>query len=104
MPSSPGLCAIVVLGYARRGLVDPYEYRVDLPPNSLLNLTQYEFLMNLLERTFPAGVEINTYSIRHDHVDLDGDGKANPLPPGASRSYRQFRLSRQRGEFSVPLD
>jgi hypothetical protein len=97
-PQRPGLSAIVVLGYARTGGgTDPYQYRVELPEGSLLDLLQYEFLMNLLDHTFPAGVEVNTFALRRRHVDLDGDGQADPLPPTASRTFRRFRTGRPRG-------
>jgi hypothetical protein len=94
-PLVPGLSAVVVVGLARTGIgTDPYQYRVELPEGSFLDLAQYEFLMNLLDHTFPAGVEVNTFSIRRRHVDLDGDGLAEPLPPTASRTFRQFRHGR----------
>ncbi len=98
-----GLAALVAIGYARRGNVDPYEYRVDLPDGTLLTVQQYEFLMNVLDHTYPMGVEVNTFDIRHHHVDLDGDGVADPLPPTISRTYRQFVRLRQRGEVGVLL-
>src|SRR5438309_559562 len=44
-PEGQGLTAVVVVGYLRTGLVDPYEYRVELPAGARLNLEQYEFLM-----------------------------------------------------------
>jgi hypothetical protein len=95
-PSEVGLYAIVCLGYARRGLTDPYEYRAEMPQGEVLSLRQYEFLMNLLERTHPLGIEVNTYSIRKEHVDLNGDGLAEPLLPAASRTYRAFQRPRYR--------
>lgn len=103
IPSEPGLCAIVALGYARRGLTDPYEFRVELPSEGLLNVGQYEFLMNALEHLYPLGVEVNTFSIRKHHVDLNGDGIADPLPPTVSHTYRRFRRRRYRGETGVVL-
>lgn len=99
--SSAVLTAIVVIGYARRGLVDPYEFRVDLPPGAILTLPQYEFLMNALERVCPIGVQANTYAIRQQHVDVDASGAAEPLPPSLSRTYRKFRRPHQRGEVGV---
>jgi hypothetical protein len=91
-PLVPGLSAVVVVGFARTaGGTDPYQYRVELPEGSLLDLAQYEFLMNLLDHTVPAGVEVNTFALRRRHVDLDGDGVADPLPPTASGTFRQFR-------------
>jgi hypothetical protein len=99
---SPGPAAIIALGYARRGLTDPYEYRVELPDAARLTIRQYEYLMNVLQHSFPIGVEINTFSIRQDHVDLDGDGLADALPPALFRSFRQFRR-RERGEAAAIL-
>jgi hypothetical protein len=96
--------AIVCVGYARRGLVDPYELRIELPDGENLNLLQYEFLMNLLERVYPIGVEVNTFSIRKDHVDLNEDGASEPLPPSISKTYRRFHRPRHRGESAVGLE
>jgi hypothetical protein len=97
-PARPGLAAVVVLGVTRTTTgTTPYQYRVELPEGSLLDLASYEFLMNLLDHTFPAGVEVNTFSIRRHHVDLDGDGEADPLPPTVSRTFRQFRRRRAGG-------
>lgn len=103
-PLGEGINAIVCVGYARRGLADPYEFRVELPEGANLNLVQYEYLMNLLERVYPLGVEVNTFSIRRQHVDLDGDGQAEALPPSVSKTYRRFQRQRHRGEQSVGLD
>jgi hypothetical protein len=92
-----GLYAVVCVAYARRGLTDPFEYEVDMPDGAVLTLLQYEFLMNLLDHTYPMGVEVNTYSIRREHVDLNGDGRAEALLPAASRTYRTFTRPRYRG-------
>jgi hypothetical protein len=97
------LSAIVVIGYARRGLVDPYEYRVDLPAGATLNLTQYEFLMNALERLYPLGVQVNTFAIRREHVKLREAGGPEPLPPAFMRTYRKFQRRHRRGEAGVGL-
>jgi len=103
-PSGNGVSAIVTIGYSRQpDKTDPYEYRIEMKPGATLNLLQYEFLMNLLDQTCPAGVEVNTYSIRQQHVDLDGDKVPNPLPPGLFRTYRQFQRRRQRGQVGVPF-
>jgi hypothetical protein len=102
-PARPGLAAVVVLGLARTaGGTTPYQYRVELPEGSLLDLASYEFLMNLLDHTFPAGVEVNTFSIRRRHVDLDGDGQADPLPGTVSGTFRQFRRRRAGGTTARP--
>jgi hypothetical protein len=103
VPSGNGLFAVVALGYARRGLTDPYEFRVELPPDALLTLEQYEYLMNLLDHVYPSGVRVNTWTIRQNHVDLKGDGKVYTLDPAISRTYRAFRRRRHRGERSVTL-
>lgn len=102
--NGPGLSAVVSIGYARQGGTDPYEYAIGLPDGAVLSVKQYEFLMNLLEATYPTGVTINTFAIRTQHVDLDGDGKADPLLPAQARTYRQFRRVRYRGEASIGLD
>ncbi|MCC5858925.1 MAG: hypothetical protein JJT90_12265 [Ectothiorhodospiraceae bacterium] len=103
--TAPALAAVVAVGYARDpALTDPYEFRVQLPEAAHLNLRQYEFLMNLLEHAHPAGVEINTWRIRQQHIDLDGDGRAEPINPRIARAYRQFRRIRHRGEFGVGIE
>jgi hypothetical protein len=97
LTGQPGLVALVALGHVRDGSPDPYEIRCTLPEGSLLDLAQYEWLMNALERCFAMGVEVNTWSLRQAHVDLEGDGTADPLPPGLARHYRRFRMPRRRG-------
>lgn len=96
-----GLYALVAIGYARTGDTDPYEYRVELPADAVLTLRQYEFLMNLLERSYPVGVEVNTFTIRSEHVDLNGDGAAEPLTPSVARTYRPFVRRRHRGQTGI---
>jgi hypothetical protein len=95
---SPGVFAIVALGYARRGLTDPYEFRVDLPSEASIGLLAYEWLMNALDHAHAVGVEINTFAIRTSHVDVDGDGDVERLPPSLARTFRPFRWRRHRGE------
>lgn len=102
--ATSGLFALIAIGYARRGFTDPYEFRVELPDTSRLNLLQYEFLMNVLHHIHPLGIQINTFSIRQRNVDLDGDGNAEPLPSNISRTYRQFRRSRYRGEIHLKTE
>ena len=97
-----GLTALVLLGYVRRGGVpDPYQFRVDLPQGAQLTLLQYEFLMNLLALAHPAGVGVETYTLRQRHVALGGT--VAPLPPNISRTYRPFRRTRSRGEVATTL-
>ena len=103
-PRGTGLTALVCVGYARRGATDPYEVRPELPADARLDLLQYEYLMNLLERFHPLGIEVNTWSIRQTHVDLDGDGAAEPLSPSAARTYRPYRRPRHRAAPAVTLD
>ena len=95
-PFQPGLWAIVVLAFARTGTtVDPYQYQLDLPDGATLDLRQYEFLMNLLAQVTPAGVQVSTFGLRQNHVDVGGLGPGS-LPPTASHTFRAFR-SRSRG-------
>jgi hypothetical protein len=103
-PWDEGITAIVCAAYRRTGLVDPYEYSVELPDSELIGLGAYEFLMNLLDRSHPLGVQVNTWSLRQEHVDLAGAGAATPLSPHVSRTYRRFQRRRQRGTEAVPLE
>ncbi|MFF0233025.1 hypothetical protein [Micromonospora sp. NPDC005254] len=98
-PTHAGLVAVVALSYVRTGLTDPYEFRVELPDGVALTLAQYERLMNTLTRVCPLGVEINTFGIRRDHVDLDADGDAEPLRPAVARTFRTFQQRRHRGVY-----
>jgi len=91
------------VGYARRSGTEPYEFRVELPAGALLTFEQYEWLMNLLGHAYPAGVRVNTWSIRQQHVDLKIDQTTAPLDPTISRTFRAFRRIRQRGLSSVTL-
>jgi hypothetical protein len=102
VPAGEGLSAVVVVGYARAGLTDPYEYRVDLPDSAVLSRREYEYLMNLLELVTPVGIRVNTFAIRKEHVDTNGDGVADPLDPTISRTYRTFRRRRNVGEAARP--
>jgi hypothetical protein len=99
-PAGDGLYAIVSLGQIRSDLdgPEPYEFAVDLPEGTTLSLTQYEYLMNFLAHVHPAGTRVNTSAIRRTHVDLDGDGTATPVPSTISRTFRQFRRDRFRGQ------
>jgi hypothetical protein len=99
IPRAAGLLAVVALSYVRTGLTDPYEFRVELPDEAVLTLAQYERLMNALTRVYPIGVEVNTYAIRRNHVDLDGDGTAEPLRPAVSRTFRTYQRRQQRGVY-----
>jgi hypothetical protein len=92
-PAADGLSALVVLGYQRIGLADPYEILLNLPDGAVLTPEQYEFLLNVADRAAPAGIQINTLALRQRHLDLDGDGAVDPLPLDAGRVYRRFRHS-----------
>ena len=95
-----GLVAVVCLGYVRRDFADPYEFRVLPTEGNLLNLHQYEFLMNFLEQTFPIGIEVNTFELRKFFVDLHGNGAADPLSTNISKTYRKYYNPRMRGIYT----
>jgi hypothetical protein len=95
--SAAGAVALVCLGYVRQGLADPYEVKIDLPQGATITLKEYEFLMNTLQQVYPVGVQINTYAIRQNHVDLNGDGVPEPLRPAVFKTYRAFQRRRLRG-------
>ena len=61
--------------------------------------------MNLLEHAHPAGVEINTFNIRRQHVFLDPGkpNEPNPLKSSVANTFRLFRRRRHRGEIAVTL-
>jgi hypothetical protein len=91
----PGLALLVCIGYARRGLADPFEIRVEpASDDTILTLDQYGYLMNLLEALYPIGIEINTFAIRRNHVDADGDGVPEFLSSRVSRTYNRYRHAR----------
>ncbi len=104
--SGTGLCAVVVAVPGKRGSadprgrVDPLELRVAPPDGALVNLEQYEFLMNLLERIRPLGTIVDTRAIR-DQIDADGDGSAEALSPRLSRTFRPYRQLRHVGASGV---
>lgn len=85
----PGLALLVCVAYARRGLADPYEVRIELDDDSVMSLEQYGYVMNLLEHLCPLGIEINTFDLRRSHVSIEG---APPrfLSSRVSRSYTRF--------------
>jgi hypothetical protein len=95
-PYDEGITAVVCVGYSRRAMVDPLEYSVDLPEKAMIGLSAYEFLMNLLDRAHPLGIQVNTYRVRHDHIALTGN-TPKPLTPHVSKTYRRFQRRRQRG-------
>jgi hypothetical protein len=95
-----GLSAVVVVVAGRQGIadprgrIDPMEVRVALPDTALVNLEQYEFLMNLLDRVRPLGSIVDTRGIR-DRIDADGNGAAEALSQSLSRTFRPYRQVRQ---------
>lgn len=97
MLAPDSLVAMVALAYIRDGNPEPYELQIDLPDGQLLDPAGYERVMNALERVYALGVQVNTWRLRQGHVDLDGDGAGDPLPPRLARHYRQFRMPRMRG-------
>jgi hypothetical protein len=103
-PRQSGLEAGVVLGYARGGLVDPYEFRIEVADDVILEPIQYEFLMNMLERLYPIGVEVNTYPVRRAHVNFGADTLGKPLSPKVARTYRKFVRRRFAGLESTIQD
>jgi hypothetical protein len=86
-----GLAIATCLAYVRTGGSDPYQWRPSLPTGTLLTLRQYEHLMNVVELVTPIGVRADTWAIRRQHVDVDGAGTADRLPPSAARTYRRYR-------------
>lgn len=86
-----GLSVVACLAYVRTGGNDPYQWRPALPDGVLLNLAQYEHLMNIVEIATPLGVRADTWAIRRRHVDVDGSGQPTPLNPSAARTYHRYR-------------
>ncbi|MEO6772040.1 MAG: hypothetical protein ABI467_03350 [Kofleriaceae bacterium] len=95
-----GISAIVVIAPGRRGTPDPrgrvapFELRVSVPATTLLELEQYELLMNLFDRAHPLGVVVNTRNLRQQ-IDGNDDGTAEPISTALSRTYRPFRQPRR---------
>lgn len=103
-PRGTGLVAVVALAYARSGNADPYEFRIEAEARDLrLDHLQYEYLMNLLGRLHPAGVEVNTWPIRQHHVVLAEAAGQAPLGPSASRTFRPYHRPRHAGIEAVTL-
>jgi hypothetical protein len=86
-----GISIVTCLAYVRDGHNDPYEWRPTLETGALLSLRQYEHLMNVIEIVTPLGVRADTWSIRREHVDVDGSNSPTPLPASAARTYRRYR-------------
>ena len=97
-----GVAAVVAVVAGKRGSTDPrervepLELRVSLPDGALVNLEQYEFLMNLLDRVRPLGVIVDTRGIR-GRIDADGNGEAERLSPTLSRTFRPYQQARRIG-------
>jgi hypothetical protein len=101
-PAGESLNALVVLGYARAGRPDPYEVLLDVPGDAALTPEQYEFLLNVVERAVPAGIQVSTLGLRRRHLDLDGDSVADPLPPVSTHVYRRFKRASTGGHVAAP--
>lgn len=89
-----GPALVVVAVPLRTSVADPYQVVVTLPGGPggpQLDLDQYGYVMNLLEEICPVGVEISTYDLRRNHVDVDADGRADFLTSSASRTYLRYR-------------
>ena len=97
-----GVAAVVAVVAGKRGSTDPrervepLELRVSLPDGALVNLEQYEFLMNVLDRVRPLGVIVGTRGIR-GRIDADGNGAAERLSPTLSRTFRPYQQARRTG-------
>ena len=96
------MSAVVAVVAGKRGSTDPRE-RVEpagagvaLPAGALVNLEQYEFLMNLLDRVRPLGVIVDTRGIR-GQIDADGNGAAERLSSTLSRTFRPYQQARRIG-------
>jgi len=99
--SASQVTALMAIAAGRRGnpdprrRLDPFTLRVGFAaPTALLNLTQYEYLMNLLERLHPLGVTVDTSTVRGSHVDPDQRGGPTALGQRISRTFRPFRMRR----------
>jgi len=49
--------------------------------------------MNVLDHTYPIGVEVNTFSIRTNHVDLDEDGADDAVAAIVSSVWKTTQFS-----------
>ncbi|WP_164015773.1 hypothetical protein [Pyxidicoccus trucidator] len=103
-----GLDAVVTVTLARRNRADPrggvrpFETKVVMDPGARLNITQYEYLMNLLERLTPLGVFMDTRPLREEQVDPGGQGQAVPMTGLLARSFRAFQQGYHPGERDTP--
>ncbi|MBZ4422794.1 hypothetical protein [Myxococcus sp. RHSTA-1-4] len=99
-----GLDAVVTVTLVRRNRADPrrrvrpFETRVVMNPGARLDISQYEYLMNLLERLTPLGVVMDTGTLREEQVDPGGQGQAVPMTGLLARSFRAFQQRRHPGE------
>lgn len=97
---APGAALVVVAVPRRTGAADPYQVVVTLPGGAdgpQLDPEQYGYVMNLLEQVYPVGVEVSTYDLRRNHVDVDADGRPDFLSSAASRTYLRYRRRRPVG-------
>lgn len=97
---APGPALLVVAVPRRSGSAEPYQVAVTLPGGAAgpqLDAEQYGYVMNLLEQAYPVGVEVSTYDLRRNHVDVDSDGRPDFLTSAASRTYLRSRRRRPTG-------
>ncbi len=99
--AAEGLTLLAAFTYQRRGFADPFQFKVGLPEgegSATLTADQYEYVMNLLEQSYPLAIGVDTYDLRRRHVDIAGDGAAEWLSSDTSRTYRRYwrrRLTRR---------
>ncbi|HEX8347557.1 MAG TPA: hypothetical protein VF657_22910 [Actinoplanes sp.] len=89
-----GISVLSCIAHVRGPGNDPYEWSPAPAGGALLNLRQYEHLMNLIELATPVGVRANTWVLRQRHLDVDGSGTPTPLTAAAARTYRHYRVTR----------
>lgn len=89
-----GISVLSCVAHVRGPGNDPYEWSPVPAGGALLNLRQYEHLMNLVELATPIGVRANTWQLRQRHLDVDGSGTPTPLTAAAARTYRRYRAAR----------
>jgi hypothetical protein len=80
-----------------RDCIAPYHVRADLPAGRRLDLRQFEFLMNVMQRAVPLGVVADTAALRQSRIDPGGNGQAVPFVGRRSHTWREFRQRRSVG-------
>lgn len=103
-----GLDAVVTVTLARRdradprGRVRPFETKLVMDAGARLDIIQYEFLMNLLERLTPLGVVMDTRTLREEQVDPGAQGEAVPMTGRLASGFRAFQQGYHPGERDTP--